>query len=132
MIRCTSSVTEGFPVNVSKRPWSVTVVAVMYIAVGAAWFVYYLYSFVAARALPPELLLAELTEAAAIVSGVFLLRGARWAQWLALAWIAFHVAISMGSLQTTAIHGSLLIAIASCLFHRGARAWFLSRGQITA
>jgi hypothetical protein len=118
--------------NVSKRPWSVTVVAILYIAVGAAGFAYHLYGLVVARELPFDLLLAELTEMAAIISGVYVLRGARWAQWLALAWIAFHVAISLGSMQEATAHGIFLIVIACCLFHRGARAWFLSRGQITA
>ena len=32
---------------------------------------------------------------AAVVAGVFMLRGRNWARWLALAWMASHVAISV-------------------------------------
>jgi len=48
----------------------------------------------------------------AIVAGVFLLRGARWARWLALAWIAFHVVVSaLNSVWDTLPHASLLLVI---------------------
>jgi hypothetical protein len=111
-------------VTVSRRPWTVTVVAGMYIIVGAAVFVSNLYPVLRSGTLPPDFLVVELTELVAVVSGVFMLRGARWAQWLAFAWITFHVAISLDSLQKLIVHGSLLVVIACCLFHRAARAWF--------
>lgn len=111
-----------------KRPWSVTALAVLYLAVGAAGLAYDLYSIAvsmaAATRWPTDLLLGALTEAAAILSGVFLLRGARWAPWLALAWIAVHVAISVGSFHKTAMHAVFLAVIAWGLFHRDARAYF--------
>ena len=37
----------------------------------------------------------ELTELLAMVSGAFMLRGHNWARWLALAWIIFHVILSI-------------------------------------
>jgi hypothetical protein len=103
---------------------SVTVVAALYVAVGALNLAYYLVPSIAGHMQPGELLLAEATEAVAVVSGAFMLRGARWAQWLALAWIAFHVMISVGSVQKIAVHGLLLVIIAVCLLHRRARAYF--------
>jgi len=115
-----------------KRPWSVAAVAILYVITGTAGFAQHLHSIVVARSLPVDLLLAELTELAAIVSGVFLLRGARWAQWLALVWIAFHVAISTDSLLKTTVHGVLLMVIAWGLFHREARAFFQGAVQTAA
>ena len=48
----------------------------------------------------------------AIVAGVFLLRGARWARWLALAWLAFHVVVSaLNSLWDALPHAVLLLVI---------------------
>jgi hypothetical protein len=107
-----------------KRPLSVTAVALLYIAVGTLLFAYDVYAIAAARSVPGDMVLAALTEAAAVASGAFMLRGARWAQWLALAWIALHVAISLGSLQQATVHGILFIVIAGCLLHREARAYF--------
>jgi len=36
-----------------------------------------------------------LLSLAAVIAGAGLLRGYNWARWLALAWIAFHVAIQL-------------------------------------
>lgn len=112
-----------------KRPWSVTAVAVLYIGVGAAALAYDLYCVATARRWPSDLVLAGLTEAAGLLSGAFLLRGARWAQWLALAWIAFHVVISLNSIQRTAAHGMFLLVIAWALLHPEARAYFKAKPQ---
>lgn len=56
---------------------------------------------------------------------VFMLQGRNWARRLALAWIAFHVAISFfDSLQKAAVHGLLLVLIAYFLFRPDARTYF--------
>jgi hypothetical protein len=48
----------------------------------------------------------------AIVAGIFLLRGARWARWLALAWVAFHVVVSaLNSLSDALPHAVLLLVV---------------------
>ena len=48
----------------------------------------------------------------AIVAGVFLLRGARWARWLVLAWLAFHVVVSaLNSLSDAMAHVVLLLVV---------------------
>jgi hypothetical protein len=52
----------------------------------------------------------------AIVAGVFLLRGAPWARWLALAWVAFHVVVSaLNSVSAALPHVVLLLVIAYVL-----------------
>ena len=50
-------------------------------------------------------------HALGLVAGVFMLRGANWARWLAVAWILFHVAISYGALVPLLTH-TLLAAVA--------------------
>ena len=64
------------------------------------------------------------TELAALVAGVFLLRGANWARWLAIAWIAFHVALSFGSLQRLVVHTVILLLFVYLLFRPSANAYF--------
>ena len=61
---------------------------------------------------------------AAIVGGIYVIRGANWARWLLAAWMALHVAISVG--QPTAFVAHLVIfgCIAYLLFRPGASAHF--------
>lgn len=54
----------------------------------------------------------ELTEMLAVVAGAFMLRGQNWARWLALVWMAFHVAISFPVLRQVAMHGLIFAGIA--------------------
>ena len=61
----------------------------------------------------------------AIVAGVFLLRGARWARWLALAWLAFHVGVSaLNSLWDALPHAVLLLVIGYVLLGPPAAQYF--------
>jgi hypothetical protein len=61
---------------------------------------------------------------AAIVGGIYVLRGANWARWLLAAWMALHVAISIG--QPTALIAHLVIFgfVAWLLFRSGASPHF--------
>ncbi len=62
----------------------------------------------------------------AIVAGGFMLRGHNWARWLAVAWMAFHVAISIHlPLLTLLIHAAfLLLCVWFLFFDAAARTWF--------
>ena len=62
-------------------------------------------------------------EVAAITAGIFMLLGHNWARWLAMAWITFHLAISVQPVQF-AIHITVLAFFALALFYRGARDYF--------
>lgn len=77
--------------NAIKRPVPVWILSCLDIAVGAVGFVY---SFSELIAHQDNIVWIELTELLAIVSGAFMLRRHNWARWLALVWMAFHVAIS--------------------------------------
>jgi hypothetical protein len=112
--------------NSGKRPPSVTVIACMYIAVGTIGFVYHFRELQVRYALRSDALLVELTEALAIFCGVFMLRGHNWARWLAAAWIAFHVILSIHDLREFAIHCLFCAIIVWCLFRPETARYFLS------
>jgi Trk-type K+ transport system membrane component len=115
----------------SKRPISITILASVYLIVGAVGFVVHFREILARHAFQFDDALIELTEVVALVCGVFLLRGRNWARWLALAWIAFHVTISFfDSLQKVAVHGLFLVVIAYFLFRSDARTYFQHREEV--
>lgn len=110
--------------NANQRPVSVTIVACVYLAVGAVAFAYH---FREMLPLQPDSISIALTEFLAIVSGAFMLRGHNWARWLALAWIAFHVILSIfDSGHGLVVHGLLGAAIAWILLRPEASAYFRS------
>jgi hypothetical protein len=106
------------------RPVSVTVLALLYIAIGMIGFAYHFPHFHGERAFQQEDLWIELTEAVAILSGAFLLRGKNWARWLALAWMAFHVMLSIHEYPKFAIHCLFCAVIAWYFFRPGAARYF--------
>jgi|ERR1700739_5011121 hypothetical protein len=110
---------------VNKRPWSVVIVACLYIVVGALGFAFHLREIFQRNAFPYDAVLIELTEFLAILFGVFLLRGANWARWGTVAWMAFHVAVSVfDPFQKLAAHFVFLAVIAWLLFRRDASQYF--------
>jgi hypothetical protein len=112
-------------VNPNKRPLSVTILGCIYIGVGSVGFVYHLREILARHAFHYDDLLVELTEFVAIVCGAFMLPGHNWARWVALAWIAFHVALSaFRAFPEFAIHGLFCAAIAWILFWPEAARYF--------
>ena len=65
---------------------------------------------------------------AAIVGGIYVLRGANWARWLLAAWMALHVAISIG--QPTALIAHLVIfGFVAWLLFRPRASEFFTRAQ---
>ena len=110
----------------AKRPLSILVLSCMYIAVGTLGFIYH---FPRPLTFDYEDLWIEGTELLAFVAGVFMLRGHNWARWLALVWIAFHVAISFPVLRQIAIHSLFLAVIAWLLFQSRAGQYFAGKGK---
>jgi hypothetical protein len=108
--------------NSWKRPPSaILIIAILYIAVGAIGFVGH---FRASLASPREGVWIELTEFLALLCGIFILRRQNWARWLAVAWIAFHVALSYGVLREFVVHSALCALIAWVLFRPEAAEFF--------
>jgi len=106
----------------SSRPLSVTLIACLYILVGVGALIGHFHAIVTRQ---PDWGWVLLTELLAIVAGAFLLRGANWARWLAIAWIAFHVGLSFhGPLRALIMHSVFFVLIAWALFHAAARRYF--------
>jgi len=66
---------------------------------------------------------------AAIVGGVYVLRGANWARWLLAVWMALHVAISIGNPSALLAHTAIFGFIAYLLFRSGASTHFAVRAK---
>ena len=108
--------------NSSKRPLSVTIIAFVYLAVGIIGFVFH---FRELLAVPSEGVWIELTEFLAIVAGAFMLRGRNWACWLAVAWMVFHVVLSVfHPVRELVIHAAIFAVIAWSLFRPDAARYF--------
>jgi hypothetical protein len=108
-------------VSLSKRPLAVVVIACLYILVGTVGLVHHF---------PPHVRFhqddfwIEPTELLAIIAGVFMLLGHNWARWLAVAWLAFHVAISWPVARQMIVHTLMLAAFTWLLFRRDAQQFF--------
>lgn len=112
--------------SVSQRPMAVTGVAWLFIAVGTAMFLFH----------SPGLLhphwddfLIESTELLAVVAGLFMLRQQNWARWLALAWMAFHIALSaFPPFRGLVVHVLIFTGIAWILLRSDTAAYFRGSG----
>jgi uncharacterized membrane protein HdeD (DUF308 family) len=91
-----------------ERPFQVTVLGWLFVVVGILSTTYHLLKNPLDRWTVPIMLVGII----AIIAGVFLLRGARWARWLVLAWLGFHVVVSaLNSLSDAIPHVVLLLVV---------------------
>ena len=59
------------------------------------------------------------------VGGALILRGVSWARWLLVAWMAWHVVLSLGHTPgELAVHALFLVLLLLVLFRRQASAYF--------
>jgi uncharacterized membrane protein HdeD (DUF308 family) len=108
-----------------KRPFQVTLLGWLFIVVGVVSTTYHLLKSPLDRWTLPILLVGT----TAIVAGAFLLRGAGWARWLVLAWLAFHFIVSaLNSLSDAMAHLVLLSVVAYFLLWPPTSKYF-QRGQ---
>ncbi len=108
-----------------KRPISVTIVSWIYIIAGIGGIAAHWNEFDFRHPFSNDVVLPLIVRALAIVAGVFMLRGANWARWLAIAWIAYHVVLSgFHSVPAAAIHALLLVVFAYFLCRRQAATYF--------
>ena len=104
-----------------KQYTAVIVVACLFLLVGIGAGIEQLPHL---RAGQREAVAMEITESAAIVIGVCLLLRQGWARWLAVAWMAFHVAISFPEIGKVVVHLVMCGLIAWALFRPESRGWF--------
>ena len=109
----------------NKRPIYVTVHAYVLIAAGALGIAYHFTEF---RVSPPKEYFGVLVvRLIAIVGGAFLLRGKDWARWLAIAWVAFHLVISiLHTKEGIIVHAVVLVGFCVLLFLPAANRYFQS------
>ena len=113
-----------------KRPLAVTIVAVLYMAVGVLGFIGHGLPIAKARAIHGDDVLVEATELAAVVAGVFMWKGANWARWLAAAWMGFHVGLSFWETPEKLVaHAVLLVLITYLMFRQDSSAYFRGAGR---
>ena len=105
----------------ARRPIAVLLVSYLYMAVGTIGFLVYLPK---QTALQQYWLWIELTELLALFAGAFMFRGRNWARWLALVWMAFHVAISFPVVRQVVTHSVIFALIAWVLFRQDTQRFF--------
>ena len=66
---------------------------------------------------------------AALIGGVYVLRGHNWARWLLAAWMAMHVAISVGQPKALIAHVVIFGCITFLLFRSRATDFFKHRAS---
>jgi len=104
-----------------KRPFAVTFLGGLFVLAGLVGLVYHLF----ARPLEEGIVLISFVRILAVVGGVFLLFAHRWARWLLVFWLAFHVIVSaFHSLSESAAHAFLLAVVVYFLFTGAASEYF--------
>jgi len=106
----------------NSRPTSVTVLAWLFLAIGVGALMHHATKF---DRFDFNAVLISAVQLAAVVAGVFMLRGHNWARWLLVLWMAFHVVISgFDAMQKLIAHALMMAVICYFLFQPRASAYF--------
>jgi hypothetical protein len=109
----------------TKRPIPVMVIGGLLALIGVVGFFVHLHEMQPQHAFEGDHPSILITEIVALVAGIFLLRGANWARWLAIAWMAFRVVLSFHDpAQRLIVHMVFLALFAFFLFQPSANAYF--------
>jgi Trk-type K+ transport system membrane component len=110
-----------------RRPIPVLIVALLFIVAGGVGFVYHAKEYSEKSSMNYEFAAVLLIRALAVVCGILLLKRIKWARWLALAWLAYHIVLSaFHSVSETITHSVLLVIVAALLFIPKSSAYFIS------
>jgi hypothetical protein len=115
-----------------RRPPSITALGCVFVAAGVAGLIATTVSLMGGGASSAgehtyagELALVVTVRALAVVGGALILRGVSWARWLLVAWMAWHVVLSIGHTPgELAVHALLLVLVLVVLFGRQASDYF--------
>ena len=118
------------------RPLSITIISWLFMIFGSIALIGGLLPLAGANAaqLAAEFKthwMVHLSHLAAIVSGLFMLRGHNWARWLLVAWIVFHIVV--GALHgwiPLLTHVVIFSVILFFLFRRNASEYFSSGAAV--
>ena len=109
----------------NQRPFSVSLIGWLFVVTGVIGFTYHMTEL--KLQIPVDIYAAWvlLVRLLAIVGGAFLLRGANWARWLLISWMAYHVANStLHSIPELVIHSVILVGITYVLFRPQASRYY--------
>jgi hypothetical protein len=115
-----------------KRPISIVVVSWVFIAVGVIGLISGLLPLASGSNATTshgllEILLVSSVRLVALLSGVLMLRGSNLGRWLLVAWLLFHVVLSIWhSRFELIVHILLMIVVVYVLFRPSASAYFRS------
>lgn len=102
----------------NSRPLAVAIIGWIFIVTGGILIV-------ASLVESPLDFWALLTRVLALVAGVFMLPGKNWARWLAIAWLGFHVGLSLAHTTGELVaHSLFLVAAGFFLFRPAASVYF--------
>jgi hypothetical protein len=111
----------------TKRPLSITLISWLFVGVGVVGLAYHASEFNPQRPFEHDLLWGGFVRLLAIVGGGFMLRGSNWARWLLVAWLGFHVVLSIRHTPIQlAVHTLLFVVVLFFLFRARASAYFRS------
>ena len=109
----------------NKRPIAVLVIACLYILIGVGATIGHSLEF--KNGFATDIVWAMLVNLAGLMAGVYMLRAANWARWLAIGWIGFHVVLSaFHNMREMAIHALFCAVIAYFLLRPEATRYFRS------
>lgn len=111
----------------NKRPLTVTIIGWLLVAVGLAASAFHL-NELRGNAFHGWNAWIFVVELVVIVSGIFALRGANWARWLAVVWVGAHVVISfLNSWRHGSVHVLILFLLTCFLFRPESNVYFRKR-----
>jgi hypothetical protein len=114
-----------------KRPLSITIIGWLFVVAGTIGLVYHATEFKLGDSFQYDVVMVCLIRVVAIVCGVFVLRGYNWARWGLLAWIAYHVILSIfHSTSQLVTHVLVLAVVGYFLFRPKASTYFQDTGGI--
>ena len=114
-----------------KRPIAVIAVGTLFVLAGLVGLTYHAMELVRPGPRDADVYLVLFVRVLAVLSGVFIFRGANWARWLAMAWMAYHAVLSAfdRSISGTVVHLVMLAAISYLLLRRDSSEYFRRMGR---
>lgn len=113
-----------------NRPLPVVIVSILFILVGCVGFAYHLKDFFRLNNNVSETMWVLFVEILALVCGLLLLFRINLARWLTIAWLAYHIVISMfNSTSEVIAHVAFLIIVSTLLFLPASSAYFRNKNK---
>jgi hypothetical protein len=108
----------------NKIPLSVLIISIVFILAGITGIVYHASEW-QSTGVNGEVVSAFFIRLAAVIGGVFALRGKNGARWLLMLWIVYHLALSVfHSTSELITHFVFAVIVGFCLFNSKARKHF--------